>query len=108
MTHEQMTDLVSRFPTLEQVFNGNFLALPPYRKDADGVVFDSRGQRVLVCSEDTDCPLRFSEPMVDSDGHFCCPDCGRLGQRMVEAKPDQCGLTTAQIDIPQPWLPDEK
>lgn len=65
----------------------------PFRVNAHGFVEDATGSRVLVCSEDTDCTLRFNERAVESDGHFMCPNCGRLGQRMVEARPDQCGLT---------------
>jgi len=69
----------------------NCFAVPPLRAEGK-VVKDSTGSRVLVCAEDTDCFMRFNERMVDSDGHFCCPNCGRLGQRMVEATPQQCGL----------------
>jgi predicted RNA-binding Zn-ribbon protein involved in translation (DUF1610 family) len=70
-----------------------WLGALPFHVDARGFVEDATGSRVLVCSEDTDCTLRFNERAVDSDGHFMCPNCGRLGQRMVEARPEQCGLT---------------
>lgn len=69
-----------------------FLATDPFTVDSFGFVKDATGSRVLVCAEDSDCPLRFSERAVDANGHFTCPNCGRLGQRMVEAKPEQCGL----------------
>ena len=60
-----------------------WLAVRPFRVNDVGFVI-------------TDCPLRFSE--VDKDGHFMCPNCGRLGQRMVEASPEQCGLTANAQD----------
>ena len=69
-----------------------FLGVLPFQVHKNGFVVDASGARVLVCSEDTDCTLRFNERDVDSDAHFMCPNCGRLGQRMVEARPDQCGL----------------
>jgi hypothetical protein len=56
-------------------------------------VVDATDSIVLVCSEETECALRFSEREVNKDGHFMCPDCGRLGQRMIEASPEQCALT---------------
>lgn len=68
-------------------------AVLPFRVNAHGRVEDATGSQVMVCSEDTDCPLRFNERSVDADGHFMCPNCGRLGQRMVEAIPEQCGLS---------------
>jgi hypothetical protein len=68
------------------------LAVPPLRVSRWGFVVDATQSRVLACSEDTDCPLRFNENAVDADPHFTCPNCGRPGQRMVEARPDQCGL----------------
>ena len=64
----------------------------PFRVNESGFVEDVTGSRVIVCSEDTDCTLRFSEREAEKDGHFMCPACGRLGQRMVAARPDQCGL----------------
>ena len=70
-----------------------WLAVLPFHVNAHGFVEDATGSQVLVCSEDTDCTLRFSEREVDKDGHFMCPNCGRLGQRMVEATPEQCGMT---------------
>jgi hypothetical protein len=55
-------------------------------------VLDATGSVVLACDEEaTDCPL-FSEREVEKDGHFMCPVCGRLGQRMVEASAEQCGI----------------
>jgi hypothetical protein len=50
------------------------------------IVFDATGSRVVVCSEDRDCSQAFKEEVIDSDGHFMCPECGRLGQRMVELR----------------------
>jgi hypothetical protein len=77
-------------------------AIAPFHVNAHGWVVDATGSRVLVCAGwcagDMDCPLRFNEREVDADGHFICPNCGRLGQRMVEATPEQCGLTANQIN----------
>jgi hypothetical protein len=67
------------------------LAIPPYTGHLDHVT-DSTGATVIVCSWEGDCLLRFNEREVEKDGHFMCPNCGRLGQRMVEATPEQCGL----------------
>lgn len=67
------------------------LAVKPYRVDGS-FVKDANGSTVLACSEDTDCPNRYAEREVEKDGWFMCPLCGRLGQRMVEATPEQCGL----------------
>ena len=63
------------------------------KKGDDGGCFAAALAAVLACSEETDCPLRFSEREVNKDGHFICPNCGRLGQRMIEASPEQCDLT---------------
>lgn len=72
----------------------DYLAVPPY--EANGrCVFDSKGSRVIVCDEETDCTLRFAEDKVDADPWFMCPNCGRLGQRMVEASLEQCGIKTS-------------
>jgi predicted RNA-binding Zn-ribbon protein involved in translation (DUF1610 family) len=68
------------------------LAKPPYFQNSGGVVRDATGSRVIVCSWEGDCPLLFREIEVEKYGHFICPKCGRLGQRMVEATPEQCGL----------------
>jgi len=68
-----------------------FRAVPPFRAAPPWVV-DASGSLVLACSESTNCPHRYSENAVDADAHFICPNCGRLGQRMVEATPEQCGL----------------
>ena len=75
-----------------KLFDRKFLAVPPFRYFVGGFVKDEAYSTVLVCSEDGDCPLRFSEREVEKDGHFMCPNCGTLGQRMVEATPEQCGL----------------
>lgn len=72
--------------------NLSALAVPPFRLGDYNRVLDANGARVLACSEETTCPLRFAEPAVEKDGHFVCPNCGRLGQRMTEAAPWQCGL----------------
>jgi len=74
------------------LYRGKMLGVLPFRVNERGFVEDATGARMLVCSEDTDCAFRFSERAVDADAHFVCPSCGRLGQRMVEARPDQCGL----------------
>lgn len=63
-----------------------------------GRVIDATGTCVLACSADTDCPMRFSEREIEKDGHFMCPNCGRLGQRMVEATPAQCGITEPEAE----------
>ena len=70
-----------------------WLAVRPFHVNGADFVIDATGSTVLACSEETDCPLRFSEREVNKDGHFICPNCGRLGQRMIEASPEQCGLT---------------
>lgn len=67
------------------------LAKPPYQRAARGHVCDSTGSLVITCDDEILCML-FSEREVDKDGHFMCPECGRLGQRMVEATEAQCGL----------------
>ena len=68
------------------------LAIPPYSHKEGEFVMDMTYSTVLACDEDGDCPLRFNEREVEKDGHFTCPNCGRLGQRMIEATPEQCGL----------------
>jgi hypothetical protein len=50
-------------------------------------VFDAENSRVVVCSEDRVCSQHWKEEVVDADGHFSCPECGRIGQRMVELRP---------------------
>jgi len=67
------------------------LARPPFQHTERGHVRDSTGSLVITCSEESLC-LLFSEDEVEKDGHFMCPKCGRLGQRMVEATATQCGL----------------
>lgn len=67
------------------------LAKPPYQKAECGHVRDSIGDVVITCDDEILCTL-FSEREVEKDGHFMCPKCGRLGQRMVEATEAQCGL----------------
>ena len=52
-------------------------------------VYDAGGMRLLVCSPARDCSQIFRERDVDADPHFICPECGRLGQRMAELRPDQ-------------------
>lgn len=68
------------------------LAIRPFLPGKGGFVIDAEGSVVLTCSEDTDCGYLFSEREVEKDGHFMCPGCGRLGQRMVEASALQCGI----------------
>jgi hypothetical protein len=68
------------------------LARPPFQRAERGHVRDATGSLVITCDDEILCML-FSEREVDKDGHFMCPKCGRLGQRMVEARPAQCGLT---------------
>jgi hypothetical protein len=67
------------------------LARSPFVRAERNHVRDSTGSLVITCSDEILCML-FSEDEVDKDGHFMCPRCGRLGQRMVEATPAQCGL----------------
>ena len=67
------------------------LASPPYQIAGRGYVRDSTGSIVITCDDEILCML-FSEREVEKDGHFMCPKCGRLGQRMVEATEAQCGL----------------
>jgi len=67
------------------------LARPPFVGAERNHVRDSTGSFVITCSDESLCML-FSEREVDNDGHFMCPRCGRLGQRMVEATATQCGL----------------
>lgn len=67
------------------------LAVPPFRIFGSGFVKDSNYSTVITCAEDADC-LLFAQNEVEKDGHFMCPKCGTLGQRMVEASAEQCGL----------------
>ena len=68
------------------------LAKPPYHLSLHSRhVRDSIGDIVITCDDEILCTL-FSEREVEKDGHFMCPKCGRLGQRMVEATEAQCGL----------------
>lgn len=71
---------------------GSGFAVPPYRLHKNNVL-DANGHRVLVCSEDTECPHRFAEDVVDAIKWFMCPRCNRLASRMVEASAEQCGLS---------------
>ena len=66
-------------------------AKPPYHLSLHRFVRDSIGDIVITCDDEILCTL-FSEREVEKDGHFMCPKCGRLGQRMVEATEAQCGL----------------
>jgi len=68
------------------------LARPPFQRAWGSDVRDSTGSLVITCNDESLCML-FSDREVEKDGHFMCPTCGRLGQRMVEATPAQCGLT---------------
>lgn len=65
-----------------------YFAVPPFTTNGM-FVFDSNGDRVIICDEDDheSCGLMFSERKVDKDKFFMCPKCFRLGQRMVEAEP---------------------
>jgi len=66
-------------------------ATPPFR--IVGInVYDSTDALVLACSREGDCTARYSEIAIDADPSFICPRCGRLGLRMEEASPKQCGL----------------
>ena len=67
------------------------LARPPYQRAGRSHVRDSTGSLVITCDDEILCML-FAEREVEKDGHFMCPKCGRLGQRMVEATEAQCGL----------------
>ena len=87
-----MNQFTSVEEALKRMEAPHSIARLPFHVNAQGFVVDAAGSRVLVCSEDTDCALRFNELAVDSDGHFMCPNCGRLGQRMVDARPEQCGF----------------
>ena len=82
-----------------------WLAVRPFHVNGADFVIDATGATVLACSEETDCPLRFSEREVNKDGHFICPNCGRLGQRMIEASPEQCDLTANAPDQRPPEQP---
>jgi hypothetical protein len=59
------------------------IAIPPFTKMPNGFVKDATGSIVVTCSELEVCTL-YSENEIEKDGHFICPKCGRLGQRMVE------------------------
>jgi hypothetical protein len=83
----------SRTASGKAVVCKEWLAVPPFHVNGADFVIDSTGSTVLACSEETDCPLRFSEREINKDGHFICPNCGRLGQRMIEASPEQCDMT---------------
>lgn len=67
--------------------NHQFEAVPPFTRGDYGYWLDATGDLVLVCSNDGDCQKRYAEDKVDSDPHFICPECGRLGQRMEEYQP---------------------
>lgn len=69
-------------------------ATPPFRRfeTAPHLVVDLDGAVVLACSDDTSCKARYSDHFIADHPHFMCPECGRIGLRMVEATPDQCGL----------------
>jgi hypothetical protein len=73
----------------------NNSAVAPFYPDAYGGMTDADGDRVITCDESFPPCDFYKEKMVDSDTHFICPKCGRLGQRMVEASHRQ---TTVQID----------
>lgn len=77
--------------------HGSGFAVPPYRLHINNVL-DANGHRVLVCSEDTECPHRFAEDVVDAIKWFMCPRCNRLASRMVEATPAQCGFSQNDKD----------
>jgi hypothetical protein len=65
--------------------NTSYEAVPPFTIKGD-CVFDADGARVIVCSEERHCPRFYKESAVNADGHFICPECGRLGLRMVELR----------------------
>ena len=51
------------------------------------LVYDATGSIVLICDEDRQCSKVWNEIEINKDPHFICPECGRLGQRMVELRP---------------------
>lgn len=76
-------------------------ATPPFRVDGSAI-FDANGDRVIVCEEDAEPCHMFSERLVNAEPWFKCPSCNRLGQRMVEATPEHCGLEAADGRLHQP------
>ena len=61
------------------------LAVAPFTPDAYGGMKDAEGDRVITCNDECPPCTLYKERMVDADGWFMCPKCGRLGQRMDEA-----------------------
>jgi ribosomal protein L37E len=68
----------------------NTLARHPFHLSGK-FVKDAENSTIITCVEDSTC-LLFSQDEVEKDGHFMCPKCGRLGQRMIEATAKQCGF----------------
>jgi hypothetical protein len=73
------------------------LAVAPFTPDAYGGMKDADGDRVITCNDECPPCTLYKEPMVDADGWFMCPKCGRLGQRMEEASHRQ--VLTANISV---------
>jgi len=69
-----------------------YAAVPPFTRSGQFVT-DATGSRVLVCGDWGICQALYNEFAVDEEGFFICPICGRLGQRMIEATAEQCGLS---------------
>lgn len=73
--------------------NRAMIATRPFTIGQFGTVIDVKGHTVLVCSPDAPPCAFYSEPAIDGDPHYTCPKCGRLGLRMEEATPEQCGIS---------------
>lgn len=68
-----------------------FLAVRPFTEHFGGFVRDANGSLVVTCFDDHICELYASRELdALENAHFTCPYCGRLGQRMEEAKMWQC------------------
>lgn len=68
-------------------------------------VVDATGSVVLTCSDDRQCALYRAEG-IDAFPLFICPACGRMGCRMDEATPEQCGLAPHEDADRQEDQPD--
>jgi len=69
--------------------SARLLAVEPFTVDAYGKIIDADGDRVITCNEEIPPCTLYKEKLVDADAWFMCPKCGRLGQRMEYASPQQ-------------------
>ena len=82
------------------------LAVRPFRATKSGWVYDDAGHAVVYCDG---CGLLYSDAALYADPHFICA-CGRLGQRMEYATPEQCGPSApaaATYRWRVTWVPED-